>query len=701
MVATSRRQIWLARTTAGGAVALTVVGLALQALTHSTPVPLDFGSRQAASITALVYLSLPVLGMLVVTRQPRMPLGWVFLAIGSTMALWVFLDGYAVYGLLSSPRSLPGAVGAAWVANWIWIPGWALTGLALLVFPYGRVPSSQWRPLGWMLASCGVVFAATTWFTEGPLANYTYVENPLGLLPLDPAGVKLAGTLALLLLGLFAIASLVPRARRTTGDEREQYKWVSYAATIVVGTTALGWTVFGLGVRNLLLENITLAVAGLLPIAAAIAVLKYRLYDIDVVINKTMVYGALATFVTAVYVAVVVGLGTALGNGDRNLLFSIAATALVAVAFQPAKQRVQAAVNRLVYGQRASPYEVLANFSQRVGELLGNREVLDQTARLLGEATGAARSEVWLRSGDEVRAVACWPHGSCTPEPLPLARAELSLAERATLSVPVRQQGELLGALTVQAGAGGAVRPVEVKLATDLAAQAGHVLGNVRLTEELVRRLEDLRASRQRLVSAQDEERRRLERNLHDGAQQHLVALRVHLGLATAAIDEHPEQLRALLDESQQVAAEALQNLRDLAHGIYPPLLADEGLVVAVRARSHRSPLPVQVYGDERRYPQETEMAVYFCCLEALQNAAKYSGASKVTVHLIDREDALQFSVEDDGKGFDPSETRWGAGLQNMTDRLQALGGDLEIISSPGHGTRLAGEVPNRVGPRP
>ena len=211
---------------------------------------------------------------------------------------------------------------------------------------------------------------------------------------------------SLLLLGLLAIASLVPRARRTTGDEREQYKWVSYAATIVVGTTALGWTVFGLGVRNLLLENITLAVAGLLPIAAAIAVLKYRLYDIDVVTNKTMVYGALATFVTAVYVAVVVGLGTALGNGDRDLVFSIAATALVAVAFQPAKQRVQAAVNRLVYGQRASPYEVLANFSQRVGELLGNREVLDQTARLLGEATGAVRSEVWLRSGDEVRAVA-------------------------------------------------------------------------------------------------------------------------------------------------------------------------------------------------------------------------------------------------------------------------------------------------------
>jgi signal transduction histidine kinase len=625
--ATIRWRSSLARATAGVALVSTVAGLALQALTQSTTVPLDFGSREAASITALVYLALPVLGMLVATRQPELKLAWVFIATGTTMALWVFADGYAVYSLLTSPGSLPGGAFAAWLANWIWIPGWALAGLLLLRFPYGRLPSPRWRPLGWMLGIGGLVFAGATMLVEGGLANYTYVDNPLGLVSADPAVVKLAGTLAMLALGLVVIASLVPRARRATGDERQQYKWVTYAATIVVGTMALGWTLFGLGIRNLLIENATLAVAGLLPIAAAIAVLKFRLYDIDVVINKTLVYGALASFVTLVYVAVVVGIGDAFGSpGERDLPLSIAATALVAVALQPAKQRVQVAVNRLVYGKRASPYEVLANFSQRMGELLGNREVLDQTAQLLGEATGAARAEVWLRSGEVVRAVACWPDGRCSTESLPLAGAEDVLAERASLSVPVRQRGELLGALTVETRPGETVRPVEVKLAIDLAGQAGHVLGNVRLTEELVRRLEDLRASRQRLVSAQDEERRRLERNLHDGAQQHLVALRVHIGLAAAAIDEGPDHVRKLLAESQQVAIEALENLRDLAHGIYPPLLAEEGLVVAVRVRFQRSPLPVQVYGDElRRYPQETEMAVYFCCLEALQNAAKYS----------------------------------------------------------------------------
>ena len=702
----ARWRVPLARTAAGVALTLTVTGLVLQALTRSTPVPLDFGSREAASITALVYLALPVLGMLVAARQPGQPLAWVFIATGSTMALWVFADGYAVYGLLTSPGSLPGADLAAWLGNWIWIPGWALGGLLLLLFPYGRFPSRRWQPLGWLLVAGGLAFSAATMLVEGALANYTYVDNPVGTLAGDPAVVKLVGTLAMLALGLVVIASLVPRARQATGDERQQYRWVSYAATIVVGTMAVGWTLFGLGMRNLLVENATLAVAGLLPVAAAVAVLKFGLYDIDVVINKTLVYGALASFVTAVYVAVVVGLGGALGsNGERDLPLSVAATAVVAVAFQPAKHRVQSAVNRLVYGKRASPYEVLAHFSQRMGELLGTREVLDQTAQLLGEATGAARAEVWLRSGEVVRAVACWPDGRCSTESLSLARAELWLAERASLSVPVHQQGELLGALTVETAPGESVRPVEVKLASDLAAQAAHVLGNVRLNEELVRRLEDLRASRQRLVSAQDEERRRLERNLHDGAQQHLVALRVHLGLAAAAIDEGPEQVRALLDESQEVAAEALQNLRDLAHGIYPPLLADEGLVVALQVRSQRSPLAVQVHGDElRRYPQDTEMAVYFCCLEAMQNAAKYSEASKIEVHLVDGDDTLRFSVQDDGKGFDPVTAKRGAGLQNMTDRLQALGGDLQIVSSPGRGTRLDGEVPiehahRRAGP--
>ncbi len=686
----------LARATAAAAVVLTTVGLVLQALTRATPVPLDFGSREAASVTALVYLGLPVLGALVAARQPRMLYPWVFIVTGLTMTLWVFADGFAVYALLTSPGSLPGGHLAAWLANWIWIPGWTTAGLLLLLFPYGRFPSPRWRPVAWILVAAGVVFAGATMLAEGELANYTYVDNPLGVLEAGPAEVKLVGTLSMLALGLVILASLVPRMRRAKGDERQQYRWVSYAGIVVVGTMALGWTLFGLGVRNFMVENATLAVAGLLPIAAAVAVLRYRLYDIDVVINKTLVYGALASFVTAVYVAIVVGLGDVLGSpGERDLPLSIAATAVVAVAFQPAKQRVQAGANRLVYGKRANPYEVLAQFSQQMGELRGHREVLDQTAQLLGQATGAARAEVWLRTEETVRAVACWPEGDCSTEVLAHDSAEVVLAGRYDLAIPVRHRGELLGALTVTTGPAESVRPLEVRLASDLGAQAGHVLANIRLTEELLRRLEELRASRQRLVSAQDEERRRLERDLHDGAQQHLVALQVHLGLAGAAVDDGPDQLRAVLAELEHLASEALENLRDLAHGIYPPLLADEGLVVALRVHARRCPLPVQVEGDVRaRYPREVETAVYFCCLEAVQNAAKYSRASQVEVHLSEGDGALGVRVVDDGEGFDPGSLRWGAGLQNMSDRVQALGGELRVSSHPGQGTTVAAELP-------
>jgi len=433
-----------------------------------------------------------------------------------------------------------------------------------------------------------------------------------------------------------------------------------------------------------------------LPISAAIAVLKYRLYDIELVINKTLVYGALAGFVTVVYAAIVVGAGAAFGTGSHpNLGLSIAATAVVAMAFGPARERAQALANLVVYGHRASPYEVLTDFSHRMGEVPGTREVLARMAELLGEAIGAARTEVWLRVGDRLRASASWPDDVCVTESVPLQGGELRLPTPADLTLPVRHHGELLGALTVKTKPGEAISPVAVMLASDLASQAGHVLRNLRLTEELMARLEDLRASRERLVSAQDEERRRLERDLHDGAQQYLVALKVHLSLAAHGLDQEPSQVRGMLDELAGLADEALASLRELAHGIYPPLLADRGLAAAVRAHTDRSPLPVEVVTDGLgRYPRETEAAVYFCCLEALQNVAKYSQASRVTVRLTHTRGDLCFCVDDDGRGFDSAVTQRGAGLQNMTDRLEILSGCLEVISSPGQGTKVSGRVP-------
>jgi signal transduction histidine kinase len=219
------------------------------------------------------------------------------------------------------------------------------------------------------------------------------------------------------------------------------------------------------------------------------------------------------------------------------------------------------------------------------------------------------------------------------------------------------------------------------------------VLKNVGLTAELLARLDELRASRQRLVAAQDEERRRLERNLHDGAQQNLVAIKVKLGLAEVMSSKDTEKARELISGLKSDVDEALETLRDLARGIYPPLLADKGLTAALESQARKATLPVTVEADGvNRYPQEVEAAVYFCCLEALQNIQKYAGATKATIRLSAEDATLRFEVEDDGRGFDPLKAV-GSGLQNMRDRLDALGGVLTIRSSA-NGTRLIGSLP-------
>ncbi len=240
--------------------------------------------------------------------------------------------------------------------------------------------------------------------------------------------------------------------------------------------------------------------------------------------------------------------------------------------------------------------------------------------------------------------------------------------------------------------------PIEQKLVDDLAHQAGLVLKNVRLSADLRARLDELRASRQRLVSAQDLERRRLERNLHDGAQQYLVALKVKLGLAGMLLSSDPARAAHTLSQLKSDADEALETLRDLARGIYPPLLADKGLNVALESQARKAAVPVIVEAEGiGRYSQEVEATVYFCVLEALQNVQKYAGATHVLVCLRADGEALTFSVTDDGAGFDSAAAKKGAGLTNMSDRLDALGGTLAVTSVPGRGTRVHGSLPASV----
>jgi signal transduction histidine kinase len=258
----------------------------------------------------------------------------------------------------------------------------------------------------------------------------------------------------------------------------------------------------------------------------------------------------------------------------------------------------------------------------------------------------------------------------------------------ADLSIPVVHQGDLLGAISILMPKDKPLRPAGEQLVADVASQASLVLSNAGL-------IEDLRASRQRLVTAQDEARRRLERNIHDGAQQDLVALAIKLQLADVTADDNPAEAKQLLGELKADVTGALENLRNLARGIYPPLLADLGLVAALTAQAGKSPLPVAVEADRiGRFGQDIEAAVYFCCLEALQNTAKYAHATKACIALQAHDGTLCFTVSDNGARYDTRRTPMGAGMRNMADRLAALGGLLEVRSAPSQGTTITGHLP-------
>jgi signal transduction histidine kinase len=323
-------------------------------------------------------------------------------------------------------------------------------------------------------------------------------------------------------------------------------------------------------------------------------------------------------------------------------------------------------------------------------------DLLPRMARILAEGTGAKEARVWLTVGAELKAEASWPADGLLPT-VQLSNGELPQIPDASMVLPVHHRGELLGALSLTKPAGERLTPAEEHLARDLASGAGLVLRNVRLTDELLARLDDLRASRQRIVAAQDEERRRLERNIHDGSQQQLVALAVKIRLARSLLARDPERSTTMLTEAEAEASQALEDLRDLARGIYPPLLADQGLVSALEAQARRASVRVSVEADRiGRYGQDVEAAVYFCVLEALQNAAKYANASSVAIRLRDHGDRLEFDVQDDGRGFDRANTSYGTGLHGMADRLSALGGELDVRSAPGEGTSVTGRVPVR-----
>jgi signal transduction histidine kinase len=668
------------------AVLLAAVGVGLAIGQLGLVLVLNASNEAANSGRAgvITIIALALVGALIGIRQPQNPIGWLMLSIAICGALIDFPKEYLAFSSVIHP--LPGATVLYWLSQIVWMLLFVQLLVAVpILFPDGRLMSRRWLiPVvaGGLLALIGIIASLDPTSTKP-------VPNPVSVPALNGASQILNSApywILFLLTLLSGVASLFVRYRRADQQQRQQIKWLLVAAVLTL--SVLTSQLFIPGMRFSWLLPVGVA---FLPIAIGIAILRYRLYDVDLIINKALVYGALAALITGAYLLVVIGIGTVVGS-SRQLPLSILATLVIAVSFQPLRQRSQQLANHLVYGKRATPYETLSQFSEHLSETFSQEGILDRMARLLQQGTGAERAEVWVRSGQRLLLAASSPARDGSPE-LPMSNGTLPRMERDSV-VPVSYQGELLGALAVMKKRGETMQPVEEKLLNNLAGQAGLVLKNVGLNRELLARLEDLRASRQRLVTAQDEERRRIERDLHDGAQQHLVALKVNLALAEAAA-EPQSKVRSMLTQLKTDAEEALNTTRELARGIYPPLLASDGLAAALRAQVRRSLVPVDFDVDGLpRLAREVEAAVYFCCLEALQNIGKYAQATQVRLRVRFEDSRLAFSVQDNGKGFDLNQIRDVHGIENMRDRLEALGGNLRVESRTGEGTRVTGDVP-------
>jgi signal transduction histidine kinase len=440
----------------------------------------------------------------------------------------------------------------------------------------------------------------------------------------------------------------------------------------------------------------------------------------------TLSFAALLAIVAGAYVLVVLFAGRRPTDQERWFLgLAMIVVVVAALLYHALAPRIDAWARRLASSDRSSGTDLSRTFSARMSRAIPLDELALQSAEQLREALGLRAVELWTLHGATLRPWIGDPEIDRPPIDLgslePVVVVQAGLSGHGWLSVwmpqmlegredayvrlaPMAHAGELLGALVIE-------RPVTAATFTaddertlvEIGRQLGVVLHNARLDsaleeslQEVRRQADELQASRGRIVAAGDTARRMIERNLHDGAQQHVVALGIQAKLARTMLDKDPAKAAAILDGLSAAVDDTLQELRDLAHGIYPPLLADRGLPDALQAAARRSVLPVTVRTDGLgRFAPEAEATVYFCVLEALQNAAKYAGGSAtVTVTVEAREPGLTFVVKDDGAGFDTRAKGMGAGFQNMLDRLGALGGTLRVESAPDRGTQVTGALP-------
>ena len=682
--------------------ALLAIAAAVASATLSTGAPVGPGHVLSAAL--VVVWGLCALVVAGVDPDERLGLVMVIGALCGTLAL---------LGAVLLGRSL-GSTGARDLAAAGRALGIALlpaVGLHLaLGLPDGRLRSRARR------ATVGIGYTAAV-----AIGAFVFTQRP-ALPSIELVVLSIACASA-------AAVGFVARCRRATLPERARLQWTIWAVTVVVAIAAA--TV----ILNVLIEwpapirAIGVGATVLVPLSLALAVSRGTAVRVDRLLIHTITLAGLFGLVGLSYIVVVLGLGPSPSGSERTLLgLSMLAAAIAALLWVPARERLTDFATRRVYGERHAPEEVLRTFGSRLTRALPLDELLLQLAESLQKTMALEATEVWTRSpgGPLERAVSVPERGTAS---LPVGAEEETVFARAGVSgpawaqvwlpslvpaegeepvlrvAPITNSGELLGLIVVRRANGSVTfDDNDDQALTELARQVGLALHNVRLDsalqaslDEVRRQADELRASRARIVQAGDAQRRSIERDLHDGAQQRLVALAVRVRLARQAAETDVAQAGTMLEEIGTDLQEAVQELRNLAHGIYPPLLAARGLREALSAAAGRAPLPTNVDADGLgRYSQPTEAAVYFCVLEALQNAGKHAGdGAQITITVHEDEGALLFDVADDGAGFDLSTgAHRGHGFVNMTDRVGAIGGTVTVDSTVGRGTRITGRIP-------
>jgi signal transduction histidine kinase len=624
-----------------------------------------------------------VVGALVATRHPRNPIGWLFLVGQLGTAVGLAAGSYAWRVLRD------GDLGPLWtgqqagrVAN-ILSGGWAFTVLAIvfLLFPDGLLPSRRWRPVLWGLALVWLATAVAAVMSV-PLDKVVVGEET----KFGPVAEVVNGLLNLMqaLLVLCAIVALVSRRRRARGEQRQQLRWLAAAAgAVAVGLVVLlarqviqpaGVPVW-LGDAPLYLSYTSV------PVAAGVAILRYRLYDIDIILNRAVVGAVLVAFVTVGYVVVVVVLGAVVGSRVSDSFWaSVAATACVALAFQPLRRAVHRLGDRVVYGRRAAPYEALAHFSGQLAHSVSIDEVLPQVAESSAHSVGAAQAYACLFVPGAADVLVTWPADSRGPAP--------------EYAVDVWQGEQRLGWIAVTMPAGHRLGAGERSLLDDLAAQAGLGFRNARLTAELRARIEEesrsaveLAASRRRLLAAQESQRRRVTGMIEDEVLPHLSALGPVLTSAARACPARPEAVRECLDSAATITDTALESLREIVRGVFPPVLARKGLAAALSAVADRSggriSLTFAPAALNARLDPHIEAVAYFCVVEWIR------GLAEVRVQVDLPPEWLVLTVLAAG----PAPLRR-VDHQQIIDRVRGCGGEVSLEQDEDERPHLRARLP-------